>query len=47
MACACQNGTKAPTSYVHTSPGGKKTVYRTEVEANTAKASQGGTVKPQ
>lgn len=47
MPCACNSGQKGPSSYVHTAPGGKQTVYRSKVEADTAKATQGGTVKPQ
>ena len=47
--CACNSGNKnsSPSSYVHTAPGGKKTTYRSEIEAQAAKQAQGGTVTPQ
>lgn len=47
MGCACNSGQKKPQSYVHTSPSGKQTVYRSKVEADAARISQGGSVKPQ
>ena len=41
MACGCtqKNGAK---SFVYTSPDGKTTTYRTEVEARAAQIRSGG-----
>lgn len=43
---ACGSKPKKET-YVHTAPSGKQTVYSSKIEANAAKARQGGTVDPQ
>lgn len=49
MGCACNAGkasaTAKPKSFLYTSPQGKKTAYRTEVEAAAAKARSGGSYK--
>jgi hypothetical protein len=43
MACNCSKGGTAK-NYVYTSPDGKKTSYRSEVEAQAAKIrNKGGT----
>lgn len=47
MACACGGKRKSPQTYIHTAPDGSKTAYSTEVEALAARASEGGTVRPQ
>lgn len=44
---SCGSTREAKTSYVHTKPDGSTTVYRSKVEANAAKAREGGTVAPQ
>lgn len=43
---ACGSKPKKET-YVHTLPNGTTKVYFSKVEANAAKARQGGTVEPQ
>lgn len=43
---ACGSKPKKET-YVHTAPNGTTTVYFSKVEANAAKARQGGTVTAQ
>lgn len=41
MACNCNKG-KAATQVVYTDPKGKKTTYRTQIEAQAAKIRNGG-----
>lgn len=42
MGCNCGGTTTVPVNYVYTSPTGKKTTYRSEVEAQAAKIRNGG-----
>lgn len=49
MACSCQKNKTAdgkPKSYTVTAKDGKKTAYRTEVEAAAAAKRLGGSFKP-
>jgi hypothetical protein len=49
MACACGKNKQGGSSktYVHTTPEGKKTTYRTEVEAAAAAKRSGGSYRAQ
>lgn len=42
MACSCKK-TQTNQTFTHTLPGGKKVVYRSEVEAKMAVVRKGGT----
>lgn len=44
---SCGSSKQAKESFVHTKPDGSTTVYRSKVEANAAKAREGGTVTAQ
>lgn len=47
MACNCGKSKKtATTSWSHIAPDGKVTVYRSEFDARTAAAREGGRVRP-
>lgn len=41
MGCNCNKGASAK-SFVYTSPDGKKTTYRAEIEAQAARIRNGG-----
>ena len=45
MGCNCGAKKVAPKTYEHTDKDGKVTAYKSETEANAAKARRGGTVK--
>ena len=45
--CGACGSKPKETTWVHTAPDGKTKVYFSKVEANAAKARQGGTVDPQ
>lgn len=42
MACACQGNKTENKTFTYTSPNGKKTTYKTEVEAQAARIRNGG-----
>jgi len=48
MPCACgKSKTTSTKTYVHTDPTGKKSTYKTEVEAAAAARRSGGTYRVQ
>ena len=48
MGCNCGNKSGAQNkTFLHTAPSGKKTTYRTEVEAAAAVRRAGGTYRAQ
>jgi hypothetical protein len=44
MGCNCGSKKVAAKTYEHTDKNGKVTAYKSEAEANAAKARRGGTV---